>query len=237
MLLQSRAQPSQNLLLAELPFADYELLRPHFQTIDMPCGLVLIRSGDLPKRVFFPHDGVIASCITLSNGHVVEARITGRDGALGAAVGVGERPSFTSAVVRLAGAASAIDYRSFQTALDRSASLRASLARYEALQQAMADQSVACNAVHDVEARLARRLLRLRNMSGQTKFTLTQEVLAEMLGIHRNAVQFVAKAMREENLIRYSRGLLEIVDFEGLERVACECYHTVTTYKDFLESN
>ncbi len=101
----------------------------------------------------------------------------------------------------------------------------------------MADQSVACNAIHGVEARLARRLLRLRNMSGQTRLTVTQEVLAEMLGIRRNAVSLVAHAMQQANLIRYSRGVLEVVDFEGLDRLACECYHIVTAYKDLLESS
>ena len=230
-------QQSENLLLATLPSADLDLLRPSLRTVDLLLGSTVINAGEIPKRVYFPHSGVIASCITLSNGHVVEARITGRDGALGAAIGVGERPSFTSAVVRLAGQASVIDYLGFQAVIDRSAALRALLARYEAFQQAMADQSVACNAIHSVEARLARRLLRLRNISGQTQFTVTQEVLAEMLGIRRNAVSLVAHAMRQANLIRYSRGRLEIIDFEGLGRLTCECYHTVTAYKDLLESN
>lgn len=226
---------SQNLLLAALPAAAFELLRPNLQTIDMPRGLTLVRSGEIPKKAYFPHSGVVASSVTLSGGHVVEARITGRDGALGAAVGAGERPSFTSAVVRLEGQSSTIDYPSLQTAIDRSAALRALLARHEALQQAMADQSVACNAVHQVEARLARRLMRLRNISGHTKFTVTQEVLAEMLGIHRNAVSHVANAMQQIKVIRYSRGQLEILDFEGLHRLTCECYDTVTAYKDLLE--
>jgi CRP-like cAMP-binding protein len=224
-------QPSQNLLLAALPSADFELLRPNLQTIDMPFGLILVLSGNLPKRAYFPHSGIIASCITLNDGNVVEARITGRDGALGASTGVGERPSLTLAVVRIAGEASTIDYRSLQTAIDRSAALRASLARHEALQQAMADQSVACNALHGVEPRLARRLLRLRDMSGETTLTVTQEVLAKMLGIRRNAVSLVANALQRANLIRYSRGKLEIVDSDGLSRIACECYHTITAYK------
>ena len=230
------SQQSQNLLLAALPPADFESLRPNLHKISLPLGLVLVRNGELPSRAYFPHSGVIASSITLDDGDVVEARITGRDGALGAATGAGERPFFTSAVVRLAGEASTIDYRNLEAALDRSAALRALLARDEAVQQAMADQSVACNATHPVGARLARRLLRIRNMSGQHRFTLTQEVLAEMLGIRRNAVSHVAHEMQRENLILYSRRVLEIVDAEGLSRLACECYHSVTAYRDRLES-
>lgn len=231
------SRQSQNLLLAALPSADFELLQPDLQTIDMPRGLTLVRPGEIPKRAYFPHRGVIASGVTLSDGHVVEARITGRDGALGAAVGAGERASFTSAVVRLEGELSTIDYPSLQTAIDRSVALRALLARHEAFQQAMADQSVACNAIHPAEARLARRLMRLRNMSGHTKFTVTQEVLAEMLGIQRNAVSFVANAMKKENVIRYSRGLLEIVDVDALQRLSCECYDAVTAYRKYLEGD
>jgi CRP-like cAMP-binding protein len=101
----------------------------------------------------------------------------------------------------------------------------------------MADQSVACNAAHAVEARLTRRLMRLCRVSEQTKFTVTQEVLAEMLGIRRNAVSLVAHAMQEANIIRYSRGLLEIVDFDRLHRLSCECYGTMTAYRNDLEGD
>jgi len=226
------SQQSRNLLLASLPAADFDLLRPNLQSIDMPHGLLLVRSGDIPKRAYFPKSGVIASCVTLDDGSLIEARITGREGALGAAVGGGERPSFTSAVVRLEGQSYAIDYPSLETAIGRSAALRAVLARHEAFQQVISDQSVACNVAHVAEARLARRLMRLYAMSGQTSFTATQEALAEMLGIRRNAVSLVAHEMQEANLIRYSRGRLEIVDLDGLHRRACECFDAVGAYRD-----
>lgn len=228
-------ETSQNLILGELSSAEFELLRPNLRTIKLPLGLILVHAGDVPERAYFPHSGVISSRITLSNGHAVETRITGREGALGVPLGAGERPSFTSAIVRIAGEASTIEHRNLKTVLEKSTALRVLLTRYDVLQQAMADQSVACNAIHDVKARLACRLLRLRNMSGQTRLTVTQEVLAEMLGIRRNAVSLVAHAMKEARLIRYSRGTLEIIDAEGLQHVACECYNAVTSYRDFLE--
>lgn len=231
------SQQSPNMILAALPLADFELLRPNLQTIDMPRGLVLVRSGEIPDRAYFPHSGVIASYVTLSDGSVIETRITSSKGALGAATGAGERPSFTSAVVRLDGMSSTIDYRSLYACIDQSAALRALLAKHEAFQQAMADQSIACNAVHDAEARLARRLLRLRRMSGDSRLAVTQEVLAEMLGLKRNAVSYVAHAMQETNVIRYSRGMLEIVDVEALRRLSCECYDTVTAYRDVVDGD
>jgi CRP-like cAMP-binding protein len=228
---------SQNLLLAALPPADFELLVPHLRTVDLVRGLLLVRSGEKPKSAYFPQKGVIASCVTLSDGRVVETRITGREGAVGAALGAGERPSFTSFVVRLEGRASTIDLHSLQTVIDRSAALRASLARQEAIQQAMADQSVACNAAHDVDARLARLLMRLYSLSEDSKFTVTQEVLAEMLGVQRNAVSQVAHAMQETNIICYSRGLIEILDVDRLHRWSCECYDTVTTHRRIVEGD
>jgi CRP-like cAMP-binding protein len=149
---------SRNLLLAALPSDDFELLRPNLRRIDLAQGTVLIRSGEVPKRAYFPISGVIASCVTLSDGRLVEARIVGREGTLGAAKGAGERASFTSAVVRLEGNVSSIDYGSLETFMDRSPAFRALLARHDAPQSAMADQSVACNAAHSAEQRLARRL-------------------------------------------------------------------------------
>lgn len=226
---------SQNLLLAALPADDFELLRPNLQLIDLARGMVLIRSGDVPTRAYFPISGVIASCVTLSDGRLVEARIVGREGTLGAAKGAGERASFTSAVVRLEGKASAIDYGSLETFMDRSPAFRALLARHDAVQLAMADQSVACNAAHSAEQRLARRLLQLRRLSDDDKLTVTQDVLAEMLGVQRNSVSQVAHAMQARNLIRYSRGALEIVDFGALRLQSCECYDTVAAYRTVLE--
>ncbi len=229
------SQQSRNFLLASLPAADFDLLRPNLQTIDMPRGHMLVRSGDRPKKAYFPKSGIIASCVAFDDGSLIEARITGREGALGAAIGGGERPSFTSALVRLEGQSYVIDYPSLETAISRSAALRAVLARHEAFQLAISDQSVACNIAHVTEERLARRLMRLNVMSGQTSFVATQEALAEMLGIRRNAVSLVAHAMQEANLIRYSRGRLEIVDPDGLRRRSCECYDAVMTYRDRIE--
>jgi CRP-like cAMP-binding protein len=228
---------SHNLLLAALPSADFELMRPNLQTIDLPCGLTLVESGEVPTRAYFPHSGVIASTVSLSSGRVVEVRTTGREGAVGAVTGTGQRASFTSAVVRIEGKSSVIDHPNFQMVFNRSESLRALLARHDAVQQAMADQSVACNAAHDLDARLARRLLHLCTMSGQTEFTATQEVLAEMLGVQRNAISHVAHRMREMNVISYNRGLLRIVDFDRLHRLSCECYDIVTAYRTALGSD
>jgi CRP-like cAMP-binding protein len=231
------SQQSQNLLLAHLPSADFELLRPCLRTIDMPRGLMLARSGEIAKNAYFPHSGVISSIITLADGDTVEVRMTGRDGALGATSGAAERRWFASAVVQIEGKSSVIDLPDLQVAIDQSAALRAALARGEAIQQAIGEQSIACCAVHDVGARLARRLMRLSNTFGETKFTVTQEALAEMLGIRRNAVSLVAHAMKEAGIIRFSRGLVEIIDVDALQARSCECYAAVTAYQHACETH
>jgi CRP-like cAMP-binding protein len=230
-------QQSENLILAALPPADFELLRPNLRTVDLPLGFTLFKEGEIPERAYFLRSGVVASTVLLKSGQVVEVRIAGREGAVGAIAGSGQYPSFTSAVVRIRGVASSIDYPCLDIAVSQSVALRGALAKYTASQQAMADQSVACNAVHDVDARLARRLMRLCTMSGQTQFTVTQEVLAEMLGVRRNSVSMVAHTMLEANVIRYARGLVEIVDVDRLHRLSCECYDTVITYRKIVEGN
>jgi CRP-like cAMP-binding protein len=231
----ARSQQSQNLLLANLPSADFEWLRPYLRTIDMPRAATLVRSGEIARIAFFPHSGVISSILSLRDGNTVEVRMTGRDGALGATSGAAERAWFTSAVVRIEGTSSIIDLSELQVVIDRSPALRAALARSEAVQQAISDQSIACNATHDVEARLARRLMRLYETFGETKFEVTQEDLAEMLGIRSNAVSLVAHAMKQAGIIRYSRGLLEIADVNALHAQSCECHDAVTAYQHACE--
>lgn len=225
---------SENMILAALPPADFELLRPHLRTVDLPVGFVIINAGDFPTRAHFPHNGVIASTILLKSGHVVEVRITGREGALGTAAGSDLHPSFTSSVVRIRGKSTTIDYPNLTSVVGRSNALREALDKHNASQQAMADQTIACNAIHDLGARLARRLLRLCIMSGQSRFPVTQEVLAEMLGVRRNAVSLVAHAMLEANVITYSRGVVEIIDVNRLHDLSCDCYDVVTSYRNAL---
>jgi CRP-like cAMP-binding protein len=225
---------SGNLILAGLPPADFILLRPHLRMDALPLGLTLINAGEIPTRAYFPHSGVVASTLLLKSGHRVEVRITGREGAIGTAAGSGQHRSFTSAIVRIQGQSSSIDFPSLDIATERSLSLRTALAKHNASQQAMADQTIACNAIHDVQARLARRLLRLFAMSGQNKFTVTQEVLAEMLAVRRNAVSLAAHSMLNDNVITYSRGVVEVVDINRLRHLSCECYDTVSSYRSAL---
>jgi CRP-like cAMP-binding protein len=139
-------------------------------------------------------------------------------------------------VVLFPGMACAIDVTALRTVAERSITVRNLLARHELALTAQAQQSAACNASHSVEARLSRWLLRARDLSGEEVLPLTQEFLARMIGVQRNAISIVAHALRMAGTIRYSRGQIAIANVEALRRTSCECYQAVKAAHDRLLS-
>jgi len=230
----SSIAPLRNQLLQSLPAAELETLRPHLELTDMVRETVVIEAGARQTRVYLPHSGVISMTVSLSDGHSVEVAIIGRESIFGAAAALGGRLSLTDAVVVLPGTASVLDVAQLRTAADRSAGLRTTLIRHEQALLIQAQQSAACNAVHSVEARLSRWLLRIRDISGDESLPLTQEFLARMIGVQRNAVSLVAHALQQAGIIRYSRGQIHITNMEGLRETSCECYHAVKAQYDRL---
>ena len=160
--------------------------------------------------------------------------MVGRDSVFGAAAALDGGISLTDAVVLLPGTASILDVADFRAAADRSAAFRTLLARHEQALFAQAQQSAACNASHSVEARLSRWLLRARDLCDSESLPLTQEFLAQMIGVQRNAVSIVANALQQAGIIRYSRGHIEITNLEGLRETSCECYQAVKAQHDRL---
>ena len=125
-----------------------------------------------------------------------------------------------------------LDVRWFRAAADRSGSFRTLLARHEQAIFAQAQQSAACNASHPVKARLARWLLHAHDLTRGESLSMTQEILAQMIGVQRNAVSNVANALQKAGILRYSRGSIEITSSEGLKETSCECYKTVRAQHD-----
>jgi hypothetical protein len=158
----------------------------------------------------------------------------GRDSVFGAMDALGDGIAVNDGVVQLSGAASMIESAQLRAVADRSGPLRAILIRHAQGLLAQAEQSAACNAFHSAEARLARLLLRLRDLTGDEKFPLTQESLAEMIGVRRNSVSLIAHNFQQARLIKYSRGQIEIIDAAGLTESACECYLAVRRGYDRL---
>jgi CRP-like cAMP-binding protein len=218
---------SRNHLLAALPLADFELLRPHLQTITLVQGAVLVAAGDRLTQVIFPHSGVISLIVSLSVGETVEVAMIGRDSVFGGAAALDGGISLTDAVVQQPGTASALDIERLRTVADQNIAFRTKLIRQEQALFAQAQQSAACNASHSVEARLARCLLRMHDLAAVEDLPLTQDLLAQMIGVKRNSVSLVAHILQAAGLIKYNRGHIKIVDIEGLKDISCECYAAV----------
>lgn len=226
-----------NRLLASLTKADFDLVRPHLKPITLAKEAVLFGTGDPVKQVYFPHSGIVSLVIDLASGDMVEAAMIGRDSIVGAASGLDGQVSLNKAIVQLSGAGSTLDVPRFRKLADQSASLRTTLIRHEETLFAQAQQSVACNATHTLEARLARWLLRARDLSDDDDLDLTQEFLSQMLGVRRTSVSVIANTLQKAGLIHYNRGHIKITNADGLRDAACECYETVKKNYDRLLNN
>jgi CRP-like cAMP-binding protein len=221
-----------NHLLQALPASELEALRPHLKSVELVRGTVLVEAGAPLTHVYLPHSGIISLVVVLSGGQTVEVAMVGRDSVFGAASALGGGISLTDAVVMLPGAASIIDVANFRAASDHSDALRNLVTRHEQVLFAQARQTAACNTCHSVEARLSRWLLRARDLGDSEYLPLTQELLAQMIGVQRNAVSIVAHALQQAGIIKYSRGHIEITNLEGLRKTSCECYEAVGAHYD-----
>ena len=223
-----------NRLLQALPSTEYAQLHPLLETVDLTKETVLADAGAPVQRVYFPHGGVVSMMVNLSDGQSVEIATIGRDGIVGGSAALHDRPLLADAIVVVPGMASMLRAEDFREVAGRSADFRTLVALYEQALIAQTQQSVACNVSHPVEARLSRWLLRARDLCGSEALPLTQEMLAQMIGVRRNAVSIVAHGFQQAGILRYSRGHIEITDIDGLRKAACECYATVKSHAEQL---
>jgi CRP-like cAMP-binding protein len=223
-----------NRLLSSLAAADIDAIRPHLETIDLPQETVLFEDGDTISRVYFPHRGIVSLLVDLASGEMIETAMIGRDSLVGGISALDGEISMNRAVVQVAGSASVLSADRFRHAVAQSDDLRAILIRHEQAILAQSQQSAACNATHTLEARLARWLLRCRDLLDSEDIPLTQEFLAQMLGVRRTSVTVVAGTLQQAGLIAYKRGHIRVQNVEGLRESACECYATLRVHTDRL---
>lgn len=217
-----------NRLLAALGARDFEVLRPHLETVALPRGKVLFEPGDDVHTTYFPCVRTMVSLLIVTrDGREVEAATIGREGAVGGIVSEGHKPAFGRAVVQVPGSAFAISTSHLEAAKLGSPRFGDLFSRYADALLAQMMQGVACNALHSVEERCARWLLATHDRAGDHIIQLTQESLAEMLGVQRTTVSAVTSAMAARGLIKTVRGRVTILDRKGLEQIACECYEAV----------
>jgi CRP-like cAMP-binding protein len=221
--------PNRNLLLASLSAGDAAALQPHLKFVQLEHRKILFETGDPIELVYFPTTAIISLVVGLSTGEMVEAAMVGRDGLLGASSALDGKISLSRAIVQIAGDSFTCDVDALKGAALQSHTLLAKLVRHEQTVYSQAQQSTACMAAHDVEARLCRWLLRARDLSGSDTLLFTQEFLAEMLGVRRTSVTTTAHTIQRAGMIKYSRGKIQILDLEALRETACECYQTVNS--------
>jgi CRP-like cAMP-binding protein len=223
-----------NGFLSALAADDFELIRPHLKTADLPANAVLVGAGDTLRRAWLPHLGVISLIVNLSQGEHVQVAMIGRDSIFGVFSSLGDPVALTGAEVLVPGIASTIELEHLHEAADRSATLRALMMRHGLAMYAQIQQTAGCNAAHPVEARMARCLLQIHDLSGGGKFVLTQESMAQMIGARRNSVSLVASTLQQAGVIHYSRGHIQILDHDALKKAGCECYGTVRAHYERL---
>jgi CRP-like cAMP-binding protein len=216
-----------NAVLASLSASDAAALRIHLKATHLEQKTVLYEAGDTIKSVYFPISAVVSLVLTLATGETTEAAMVGKDGAIGIASALDGKIAISRAIVQLGGDAMVCDPAAFKGAAMQSENLISIVMRHEQTLFAQAQQSTACMANHEVEARLCRWLLRARDLSESDHLPFTQEFLAEMLGVRRTSVTAVARTFQEAGIVKYTRGKIEILDVEGLKDSACECYEAV----------
>jgi CRP-like cAMP-binding protein len=224
---------SENRLLASLSPETFDQLRPNLISIELKHGAVMTRPNERFERVYFPITGFISLVVELSDGSMIETGMVGRDGVLGAGAALDDRLLLTTSLVQVPGRAWAIGIEHVRQLAFADEKFRSVLVRHEQVLLAQAQQSAACNASHTVEARMCRWLLRMRDLVGDD-LPLTQDFMAQMMGVRRPSVSLVAGTLQQAGLIKYRRGHITIVDIERLQDSACECYETVRSHYEAM---
>lgn len=230
----SESEHFQNRLLAGMPPAEFDRLEPHLEAVDLPTGLVLYEHDDVLDTVYFPHSAVISIVAVMRDGSVAEMATVGREGLAGYGLTFETRRAQGRHLIQLPGRGSRAPLERVRAVVDESPEVRQFLLRYMEAFMRQTMQLAACNALHSVEARCCRWILMTEDRVGSPELRLTQEFLAEMLGVQRTTVSLVTRSLERSNLIRTRRGLIEVVDREGLEASACECYGIIAEAFDGL---
>jgi len=225
---------SINRILNALPQNIFAAVEPHLKAVTLTFGDVLAASGQPVDRVYFPTDGVVSLVVEMKVGEMIETAMVGRDGVANGMVALDGKLSLHKAIVQVAGMALAISPDTLRGLCDDFPPFRSLIIRHEQVVLAQAQQSAGCNASHTVEARMCRWLLRIRDLTGSDDMKLTQEFLAQMLGVRRTSVSLVAGTLQKAGFIKYRRGHIKLLDIAQLEQGACECHETVKGHYERL---
>jgi CRP-like cAMP-binding protein len=226
--------PQRNYLLASLEPDERARLQPHLDLVPMSLGNVLYESGDVLRHVYFPIDCIVSLLSVMADGASAEISVVGNDGLIGVALFMGGETTLSRAIVQNAGYAYRLPGEILKDEFHRSGQLQLLLLRYtQALITQMA-QTAVCNRHHSVDQQLCRRLLLSLDRLPSNRLTMTQELIANMLGVRREGVTEAAGKLQKIGAIRYVRGRITVLDRPKLEALCCECYAVVKKETDRL---
>jgi CRP-like cAMP-binding protein len=229
--------PLQNHLLAALPAADFERLAPLLEGVPMPLGEALYEPGTQLRHAYFPTTSIVSLHYVTESGASAETAGVGNEGIVGVSLFMGGDTTPSSAVVQTAGYGFRLDRHVLKVEFDRAGALQRLLLRYtQALMTQMA-QTAVCNRHHSLEQQLCRWLLLTLDRLPTQELTMTQELVAGMLGVRREGVTEAAGKLQRAGLISYRRGHISVLDRKGLEAQTCECYGVVKKEMDRLLSD
>jgi CRP-like cAMP-binding protein len=219
--------PKQNLLLAALPEADFQHLVEHLELVDFPLGRSLYESGAHLQHVFFPIEGIVSFLYVTKGGNSAELAVVGREGMIGISLFMGGETTPNRAVVRSKTRAYRLPARILKAEFAKGGALQLLLLKYTQSLITQISQTAVCNLHHSVDQQLCRWLLLSLDRLPGNALQMTQELIANMLGVRRQGVTESAGRLEHEGLIRYGRGLITVLDRPGLEKRSCECYSVV----------
>jgi CRP-like cAMP-binding protein len=228
--------PRENHILDALPAEERERLFPHLKLTEMPLGMALYEPGDTLRHVYFPTDSIVSLLYVMKDGASAEIAVVGNEGAIGLAVFMGGETTPSRAIVQSAGLAYRLTRQRLKNEFNRHGNLLHVLLRYTQSLIAQMAQTAACNRHHSLDQQLCRWLLLSLDRLRSNELNMTQELIANMLGVRREGVTTAAGRLQELGVIKYRRGHITVLNRPKLEKLACECYAAVKKETDRLLS-
>jgi CRP-like cAMP-binding protein len=226
--------PLDNQILNALPADERERLFPHLQVVPMPLGMVLYESGEKLRHIYFPTDSIVSLLYVMKDGSSAEIAVVGNEGAIGVSLFMGGETTPSRAIVQSAGSAYRLDRKRLKLEFDRHGQMLHMLLRYTQSLITQMAQTAVCNRHHSVNQQLCRWLLLSLDRLQSNDLKMTQELIANMLGVRREGVTAAAGELQKAGVIRYRRGKITVLDRPKLEQLSCECYSVVKAETDRL---
>jgi CRP-like cAMP-binding protein len=223
-----------NQLLAALPDAEWQRWLPEFESIDMPLGQVLYESGNMLSHVYFPITSIVSLLYVMEDGASAEIAVVGNEGIVGISLFMGGGSTPSRAVVQSAGRGLRLAAQMMKDEFNRNGPVLHLLLRYTQALITQMSQTAVCNRHHSLDQQLCRWLLLSLDRLQGNELVMTQELIANMLGVRRGGVTEAALSLQRDGLIRYTRGRISVLDRAGLEKRTCECYTVVKQEYDRL---